>query len=241
MSNSCKNCDSEVTLNYCPNCGEPAKLKRINGHYIMHEIEHVLHFERGILYTVRELLINPGQSIRNFISENRSRLVKPIIFIIVTSLIYTIISHYFHIEDEYVKQQGLPENSAVVKILKWLQGNYGYMNILTGGFIALWLKVFFKKYGYNFFELLIMLCFVLGISMLIFAFFSLIEGLTDIKLLSVAGIIGIIYLIWAVGNFFEKNKIGNYFKALLSYILGFITFFIAFGLIGITIDLLIKN
>ena len=241
MSNSCKNCDSEVTLNYCPNCGEPAKLKRINGHYIMHEIEHVLHFERGILYTARELLINPGQSIRNFISENRSRLVKPIIFIIVTSLIYTIISHYFHIEDEYVKQQGLPENSAVVKILKWLQGNYGYMNILTGGFIALWLKVFFKKYGYNFFELLIMLCFVLGISMLIFAFFSLIEGLTDIKLLSVAGIIGIIYLIWAVGNFFEKNKIGNYFKALLSYILGFITFFIAFGLIGITIDLLIKN
>ncbi len=115
------------------------------------------------------------------------------------------------------------------------------MNILTGGFIALWLKVFFKKYGYNFFELLIMLCFVLGISMLIFAFFSLIEGLTDIKLLSVAGIIGIIYLIWAVGNFFDKNKIGSYFKALLSYILGFITFFIAIGLIGITIDLLIKN
>lgn len=241
MSNTCKNCDTEVTLNYCPNCGEPAKLKRINGHYIMHEIEHVLHFERGILYTVRELFINPGQSIRDFISENRSRLVKPIIFIIVTSLIYTIISHYFHIEDEYIKQEGLPENFTYVKIIKWLQGNYGYMNILAGGFVALWLKVFFKKYRYNFFELIIMLCFVLGISMLIFAFFALIEGLTDIKLLNVAGIIGIIYLTWAVGNFFEKNKIGNYLKALLSYLLGFITFFIAIGLIGITIDLITKN
>lgn len=86
-----------------------------------------------------------------------------------------------------------------------------------------------------------MLCFVLGISMLIFAFFALIEGFTHFKLLNVAGIIGIIYLIWAVGNFFEKYKIDNYFKALLSYILGFITFFIAIGLIGITIDLITKN
>lgn len=241
MVENCKSCDTEVTLNFCPNCGEAAKLKRIDGHYIMHEIEHVLHFERGILYTIKELFINPGQSIRKYISENRSRLVKPIIFIIVTSLIYTIISHYFHIEDEYVKQEGLPANSAFVKILTWMQANYGYMNILTGGFIALWLKVFFKKYGYNFFELLIMLCFVLGISMLIFALFALIEGLIHIKLLNVAGIIGIIYLTWAVGNFFEKNKIGNYFKALLSYILGFIAFFIAIGIIGITIDLITKN
>ena len=241
MSNTCKNCATEVTLNYCPNCGEAATLKRINGHYIMHEIEHVLHFERGILYTIKELFINPGRSMRTYISENRSRLVKPIIFIIVSSLIYTIISHYFHIEDEYVQVKGMPTNFASVKILMWMQANYGYMNILAGGFVALWLKVFFKKYGYNFFELLIMLCFVLGISMIIFALFALIEGFTHIKLLNVAGIIGITYLIWAVGNFFEKNKIGNYFKALLSYILGFITFFLAIFLVGITLDLLIKN
>jgi predicted acetyltransferase len=35
-------------------------LKRIDGHYIIHEIEHVLHFERGNLYTVRELITKPG-------------------------------------------------------------------------------------------------------------------------------------------------------------------------------------
>lgn len=237
---NCKNCNTELNSKFCPDCGQPTNLKRIDGHYIIHEIEHVLHFERGILYTVRGLITKPGQNIRNYLSENRSRLVKPIIFIIVTSLIYTLISHFFHIEEEYVNYKGL-EKSSIGTILKWIKGNYGYASILTGIFIAIWLKVFFRKYGYNLFELLIMLCFVQGISMLIFAVFALAQGLLHFKLLSAAGIIGIIYIIWAIGNFFEAQKIGNYLKALISFLLGTITFYIIIFAIGITIDLLTKH
>lgn len=236
----CKNCKKETTENFCSNCGQPTSLKRIDGHYIIHEIEHVLHFERGILYTVKELIINPGQTIRNYISENRSRLVKPVIFIIVTSLVYTLIEHFFHIEEQYVRQQGL-EKSTVGIILKWVQGNYGYSNILIAAFVALWLKVFFKKYGYNFFELLIMLCFVTGIAMLLFALFVFIEGLLHFKLFFIAGILGVAYSTWAIGNFFEKNKISNYPKALISYFLGTITFYIIVFTIGIIIDKLTKH
>lgn len=237
---NCKNCNTELNSKFCPDCGQPTNIKRIDGKYIMHEIEHVLHFERGIFYTVKELCINPGQTIRNYISENRSRLVKPVIFIIVTSLIYTLISHFFHIEEGYVNHKGL-EKSSIGTILKWIQGNYGYASILTGIFIAIWLKVFFKKYGYNFFELLIMLCFVQGISMLIFAVFAFAEGLLHFKLLSVAGIIGVIYIIWAMGNFFEAKKIENYLKALISFLLGTITFYIIIFVIGITFDVLTKH
>lgn len=224
----------------CPNCGQSEKPRRIDFHYVKHEIEHVLHFEKGISLTIKELVIKPGESIREFISDNRNRLVKPIIFIIITSLIYTLISHFFHIENEYMKYEGL-EKSALVKILGWMQANYGYMNILTAMFIAVWLKVFFKKYDYNFFELLIMLCFVMGISMLIYAFFAIIEGISHIKVLHIAGIIGMIYLIWATGNFFEKKKIANYFKALASYLLGMLTFLILTIAIGITIDIITKH
>ena len=237
---NCKNCNIELNSKFCPDCGQPTNLKRIDGHYIIHEIEHVLHFERGILFTVRELITKPGQNIRNYLSENRSRLVKPIIFIIVTSLIYTLISHFFHIEEELVNFEGL-EKSSIGTILKWIQGNYGYASILTGIFIAIWLKVFFKKYGYNFFELLIMLCFVQGISMLIFAVFAFAQGLLHFKLLNVAGIIGVVYMVWATGNFFEAKKIGNYFKVLLSIFLGTITFYIIIIAVGISIDMLTKH
>ncbi len=237
---NCKNCNTAVNSKFCPECGQPTILKRIDGHYIMHEIEHVLHFERGILYTIRELVTSPGQNIRKYLSENRSRLIKPIIFIILTSLIYTLIGQFFHIEDEYVKHDGL-ENSSIGTMLRWIQNNYGYASILTGIFIAVWLKVFFKKYGYNFFELIIMLCFVQGISMLIFALFALLEGVIDLKLLSVAGIFGIIYMTWAIGNFFEQKKIGNYIKSLISILLGTITFYIIIVVVGLTIDTLTKH
>ena len=237
----CKNCNAEINSPFCPECGQPETLKRIDRHYIMHEIQHVLHFERGILYTIRELFIRPGENIRKFISENRSRLVKPIIFIIVSSLIYTFINHYFHIEDQYIKQEGLPVNSTFFKIITWMQGNYGYMNILAGAFIAFWLKIFFRKHGYNFWELLIMLCFVLGMSMLIFAVFSLIEGFSGLNLFSLGGIIAIIYAIWAIGNFYGKKKIGNYLKALCAYLIGFITFMISLGIIAFIGDLIIKK
>lgn len=238
---NCKNCETEIALKYCPNCGQPATLKRIDGKYILHEIEHVLHFDRGILYTIKELVINPGENIRNYLSHNRSRLVKPVIFIILTSLIYTLIVHFFHIEDEYIKYNGIEESSTSVKILKWMQGNYGYMNILTGTFIAFWLKIFFRKQGYNFFELLIMLCFASGIPMLIYTFFAIIEGIFHFKLLNIGGILGIIYLTWALGSFFGKNKVGNYVKAIICYFLGMITFFLLIFAIGITIDQLIKH
>lgn len=63
---NCKNCNTEITSKFCPDCGQPASLKRIDGKYIIHEIEHVLHFERGILFTIKELITNPGQNIKSW-------------------------------------------------------------------------------------------------------------------------------------------------------------------------------
>ena len=237
---NCKNCNTEVGLNFCPNCGQPASLKRIDGQYILHEIEHILHFERGILYTIRELVTNPGQNIRNYLLENRARLVKPIIFIIVTSLIYSLVNHFFHIEDGYV-QFGESTKSATGAIFKWIQDHYGYSNILMGIFIAIWTKLFFRKYGYNFFEILILLCFVMGIGMLIFALFALFQGLTKIDLMQIAGITGIAYCSWAIGHFFDKKKPINYLKAFASYILGMITSMLFALLLGTIIDFIIKT
>jgi len=237
---NCKNCNNEVTQNYCPKCGQPASLKRIDGHYILHEIEHILHFERGILYTIRELITNPGQNIRNYLLENRTRLVKPIIFIIVTSLIYSLVNHFFHIEDGYVKF-GESTKSTTGAIFKWVQDHYGYSNIIMGIFIAIWTKIFFRKYGYNFFEILILLCFLMGIAMLIYALFALFQGLTKIDLMQIAGILGIAYCSWAIGHFFDKKKPINFLKAFASYMLGMITSVLFALLLGAFIDLIIKN
>ncbi|PKP07831.1 MAG: hypothetical protein CVU08_15940 [Bacteroidetes bacterium HGW-Bacteroidetes-3] len=240
MVENCKNCETEVTQNYCPNCGHPAILKRIDGHYILHEIRNVLNFEKGILFTIRELTINPGKNIKDFLNENRNRLVKPIVFLIVASLIYTVFNNFFNIEDGYINYSDTKE-SATLTIFKWVQGNYGYANIIMALFIGLWLKLFFRKHQYNFFEILILLCFVMGIGMLIYTVFGIVQGLTDIKLMQAGAIVGFIYTTYAVGQFFDKRKLLSYVKALFAYLLGMLTFSLSAIAIGTIIDLTIQK
>ncbi|MES2265829.1 MAG: DUF3667 domain-containing protein [Bacteroidota bacterium] len=236
----CKNCNTIITDKFCSNCGQPKTLKRVDGHYVSHEIQHLLHLEKGILYTIKELLVHPGKNVREYISENRSRLVKPVIFIIITSLIYSTLTHFFHIEEGYVAYNG-DKNSTPTKMFAWVQSHYGYANIVMGVFIALWLKVFFRKQPYNFFEILILLCFVMGMGMLIYAVFTIAEGLLKVSLMQIAGAIGIAYCCWAIAQFFNTKKISGYIKSLSAYLLGMISFFAVIQLLGTLIDVVIKH
>jgi len=236
MSN-CKNCNHELNGNYCSNCGHPAIVKRLDSHYIKNEIRDILHFEKGFFLTVKELLLRPGQNIRDYISGDRKKLVKPITFLIVTSLIYTVIVNFFHIEEDYINYEQI-EESVISTILRWVQANNGYSNIIMGFIIAFLAKFFFRKYGYNYFELLVLLFFVSGIEMLIISFFSIIEGFADIHIQIEASIISALYACWVIGHFFQ-NKVSNYLKALLLSILGYIIFIVSVVLIGRSIDLII--
>lgn len=237
--NICKKCNSEFQGNYCPNCGHPQKMDRINGRYILSEIGSVLIFHKGILYTIKELLIRPGQNIRAFISEDRNRLVKPITFILVTSLIYTLFVRIFHFSDGYINSNfDDVKGSSLSVIFQWITGHYGFSNIIMALFIAIWIKVLYRKYNYNFYEILILLCFVMGIGMLMLAFFGAVESILKIPFLEYGVYAFFIYVLWAIGQFFDKRKIANYVKSLISYLLGMITFIIVTLGIGILIDLI---
>lgn len=233
---TCNNCKTPVSEKFCGHCGHPVALKRVDSHYVMHEIQHLLHFEKGFLYTIRELLLRPGRNIREFITDNRGRLVKPVIFIIITSLIYTTTAHFFHIEKEYPANA----NTATVSIFRWIEGHYGYANIMMGIFIAGWLKLTFRKYSYNFFELLILLCFVMGMGILIMAVFVLGQGLLKITLITTGSIIGILYCAWAIAQFYNKKKPLHYLLALVAYLAGAFSFYMAAVLLGLTIDIVRK-
>jgi len=236
MSN-CKNCNNELIGDYCHKCGHPAQLKRIDANYIKNELGHLLHLEKGFFHTIKELIIRPGKSVREYLLENRNRLVEPIIFLIIASLIYTLIANYFHIEEEYFDYEEI-EESALSTILKWVQANNGYANLILGFFIAFSAKPFFRKYGYNYFEILILLCFVMGVENLFISFFGIIEGITNVHLLYEASLIGFIYSSWAIGQFFENKPI-NYVKAGAINILAYILFIVFVIFLGITVDLIL--
>jgi len=239
---NCKNCSQPLDTNFCPNCGQPKSLKRIDIHYISHEIQHLIHFEKGIFYTIKELSLRPGKTIKEYITDNRNKLIKPIPFLIFTSLIYSVIAHYFRIEEDYTKTvDKLYGQSSVGAIMLWVQNHYGYASILMGGFIALWVKIFFKKYGYNIFEITVLLCFILGTSMLILTFGALFEGISHLSsLYTFTFFIAFAYICWAIGQFFEEKTAKNYIKAFFAYLLGYLSFEVALLAVGFTYDFLTK-
>lgn len=232
---------SSQSTERCVNCGHPRELQRINGNYIVSEIASLLSFEKGFLFTLRELLLRPGLSVRHFIVKDRSRFVKPVIFIIVCSLIYSLLQQLTSFEDGYINYQFDDwSQSATGMIFKWISKNYGYANILMALFIGLWAKLFFRKYAYSYYEIFILLLFTMGVSMLIFALFGIVESITKQPLLDVGVYIAFIYNAWAIGDFFEQRKIVNYLKALLAYVLGFISFIAAATISGLLIDSWLK-
>ena len=62
------------------------------------------------------------KAIRHYLRENRSLLVKPVLFIILTSLIYSFANHFFHIEEQYV-EHGAAGDGTAGKMLSWVQQN----------------------------------------------------------------------------------------------------------------------
>lgn len=233
----CKKCKNELHGNYCSNCGHPQEIERINSRYIVSEIGSVLNLQKGLFFTIKELFIRPGKNIKIFISEDRTRLVKPIMFILICSLTYTLFEQIFEFKDGYIDLQFDGSDSVVSLIFQWITQNYGYTNILMSVFVAIWIKILYRKHDYNFYEILVMLLFVSGMQMLIFSFLGALESLTKAPILSFGMYFVFIYAFWATAQFFDKRKMLNYLKAPISYFFGLITFFLVALGTGLLIDL----
>ena len=237
----CKNCKQPVSGNYCSNCGQPTILKRINKQYLASEITDVFCARKGFFHTVKGMIVRPGNTVRNYMTENRSRYVKPITFVIITSLIYTIFCHLFQIGlDSYGGQDADTLNgSAMGTILIWMIENQGYTSLLSGFFMAFWVKLFFRKTGYNLFEIFVLICFVSGIGTLFTALMLVFKPLTQWNLIYIANVISIVYSTWAIGQFFDPKKASSYIKAFISYMLSIAIQTILIVMVGLSIDIII--
>jgi hypothetical protein len=238
---NCKNCNKPTSENYCANCGQQVQLKRINSHYISHELFHMFHLEKGFLYNVKELFLRPANSIREFILFDRNKHMKPIAFLVFCGIIYGFIHNYYKPEIPLNTEESYFKGSTVDALQHWQEKHFAYTYIIRSFFIAFWIQLFFRKYSYNFFEIMTLMCFAFGQGMLIVGmllpFHSLLhQTANNILLISTT----VLYPVIVVAQFFDKTKIINYLKAILTYFLGGITLFFVTVLIGMTVDLIIK-
>ena len=98
-SGLCANCDQAVqgpAQKFCPGCGQSTPTHRIDWHFLGHELEHsVLHMDRGILYSLKGLMLRPGHLIRDYIEGRRGGQVKPLMLLMIMAAVVVLASKFF--------------------------------------------------------------------------------------------------------------------------------------------------
>lgn len=157
-----KNYNQDFDDKNSPKSEQISKLERIDSRYFTQQIQHIFNVDKGFLYTTKEFFIRPEKSIREFLFEDRCKHVKPIAFLIFTSIIFSLVSYFLNIEYSYFnvnKIEGLQDKVSTGDFGEWLNNNIGYTNLIIGFFIALWTRLFVRNY--NIYEIIVMLCYAM--------------------------------------------------------------------------------
>lgn len=105
----CKSCGWEFKGNFCPNCGQSAKTKRITVRGILTDLfPDVFHLDNKFVHTCIELLHCPGLMMRRFLDGDRAKFCKPVPLLFIIVAVYLVINHYF----------GLPTDTGNTKMVE---------------------------------------------------------------------------------------------------------------------------
>lgn len=221
----------------CSICDNNIKNPRIDRHYLIQQLSAVLSFEKGFLFTLKQMLLFPGHSTRQFINGDRQRYMKPVVFLILCSFIYTLFNQWLAFEGEMAHDLEIKEGSQL-EFLRWIQGHYGYLNILTSIISAFWIKLFFSKFSYNLFEIIVLVCFYSGISMLIMAFFGVLQTLTGWRTYWESWLVTFVFSIYAISQFYNSRKISAYLRSAIACIIGYFSFMMLIVIVMVLIIIL---
>jgi hypothetical protein len=236
----CKNCGQDFKGNFCYNCGQAADTHQINLKFFFHEIQHgLLHIDKGILYTTKQLFTRPGHSIRDYIIGKRVNHFKPIAFVFIVCTIYALLSKISK-ENTFLDDIALGFSNAekdkqlpfdtFTKTLNWLKQHYAYSVLLIIPFFSIASYLAFFKSKYNFLQHIILNCYAIGQKTIVYILIIPITYLVNNKdftenVQSLEVIIGVILTFWTYAQFFINNsKTKSIFLTVLTYLLLVICF-----------------
>ena len=162
----CLNCRTQFEGNFCPNCGQSNNVSRMDFHTLWHDIQHgMFHFDKGVFFSLKELIIRPGKSIREYIEGKRVRHFKPISMLIVLATLYGLMYHYSGINlyfdapklSDTIESGKIPEKMVemikmVSQINEWVGTHYAFASLSLLLFFSLGSFLAFRKAGFNFVE-----------------------------------------------------------------------------------------
>lgn len=81
------------------------KVERISIHYISDQLLQMLNLERGMGYTIKWLILHPGKAIKEYLFEDRRRMVKPFSFLLLVTAIATFLTLTYIFQEGAILQE----------------------------------------------------------------------------------------------------------------------------------------
>lgn len=234
-SSHCLNCEYPLTGNYCVNCGQKSTTHRLSiKHFIEHDVIHgIWHVDRGILYTLKQVLTRPGHLGREYVSGKRMgqfSLVTMLLLLVGLFLFLMSLQDVqipdipIGISGTNIKKGSSPLVEVIAKYSKWAL-------LISVPIMAKISMDIFKRLKYNYAEHLVVNgYFFAGIVciLIIFALLCLVPGITGLSIFWVELIAIIAYVFIAYKQLFAGSisttklslNILLYFLAYLGYMSG---------------------
>jgi len=245
--NHCKKCNEVIQGNFCSNCGCPRLIEKIDWRFILNDIGDAFFVNKGLFYTIKRLLTMPGDAVKHFIWVERTQYIGPVKFLVICCIIFAVVYYFFHTENfdhtYYVNpffNMDIKGWTIISSIINWLKDNFAISGLISGFFMTLGVKIVFRKYGYSLLKIFILLCYIGGIMVLGLSVATIIQRFTLANVLQSFAFGSFTYLVWAVGQFFDKKNVLSYVKAIISYFLGAFIFAGVIVLMGLLAEFIMK-
>ncbi len=233
----CINCNTKYEGKFCNHCGQKSSVKRINYLYILTELSNnILQLDKGFFYTVKELVLRPGHSIRDFLAGKRVQHFKPLGFLLICSTIYVLTAYlldrntyYFDFATGFVEGGGDINDKSIIE---WVSKYQVYFPLIILPIFSLASYLAFIKFKYNYFEHLVINFYITGQQMIFYwitGWFFYKENIWMITPI----LLGIVY------NFWTFTQIFTHRKQLIKIALTLFTYFLFILILLIMIILLV--
>lgn len=171
MAEHCKNCNELIERHFCTHCGQK-KYKRIDKKYILDEVQYTfLHANKGLLFSVKNIIKNPGKTAREFIDGNRVNHYKPILLAFVLTGISTFLSiKVLHLNEAVgtaYKGNKYVNVKAIEEMMEFTSHYNSLIMMALVPFFALTTFIPFRKWGQNYYEHIVMNAYFLSLYMLV--------------------------------------------------------------------------
>lgn len=248
MENTCQNCNHTITENFCANCGQK-KFKRIDKKYVLDEIQYtLLHTNKGLFYSIKKILKSPGKTAREYIEGNRVNHYKPILLIFLLSGISAFISYKLLGFAEVIKSlnnQKYGNSKVMADVMSALSNYNAIFMLLLLPIFAITTKLAFKKWGNNYYEHIVMNCYILSAytlvcMILVYPIMFFLKSTPDsfFTISQISFLIVPFILIWFFKGYYPDKSLKSIVFRSLAAIGMFATFYVVV-IFGITILLVV--